>query len=220
MRVASLLPVSRTLCYACRCVWRSAFFALLVWAPSEVLAADSEGPAVTSEIVVVRHPKWNTTLGVRAPRLRWPLATPSSVTSPFGERVHPIEGVLRRHTGVDLSAAPAQPIQAAAAGRVVSAGWKGSHGYSVEVEHAGGLRTRYSHLSELLVELGANVEAGSLLGLAGDTGLATGVHLHFEVWRNGQAKNPLAWFRAKLSRARQYVTRPHAPVGRVSKGSS
>ena len=192
-------------------MYRSSFFALLMWVPFAASAVEPEAP-------VVRHQVWNAPLGTRAPRLRWPLATSAAITSPFGERVHPIEGVLRKHTGVDLAAAPGQPVQAAAPGRVVKAGWRGSHGYQVEVLHAGGLRTRYSHLSGLLVELGAVVEAGSMVGLAGDTGAATGVHLHFEVWRKGHAKNPLQWFRRKTSRARQYVTRP--PPARGVKGSS
>jgi murein DD-endopeptidase MepM/ murein hydrolase activator NlpD len=157
--------------------------------------------------------------------LSWPLAVRAFkfVTSPFGERVHPIEGVLRKHAGVDLAASLGQPVQSAAPGRVLSAGWMRGHGYQVEVQHTGGFRTRYSHLSALLVEPGAMVEAGSTLGLAGATGMATGVHLHFEVWKKGQAKNPMAWFhlpRAKSkAKTHQYVARPHH-AAHATKGSS
>jgi murein DD-endopeptidase MepM/ murein hydrolase activator NlpD len=136
------------------------------------------------------------------------MATRSEVTSGFGDRIHPVDGVYRMHSGVDLAAAPSQPIQAAAPGKVISAGWHGAHGLVVEVQHAGGLRTRYSHLSALLVEEGATVEAGSTLGLAGDTGLTTGVHLHFEVWKKGTARNPLKWFHRRAPGNRQFVTRP------------
>lgn len=198
-------------------VCRGALFALLLWASSDAFAS---GDSASLDAVAVKHPSWKRVLGARAPRLKWPLATRGAVTSPFGERFHPIERIQRRHTGVDLAAEPQQPVVAAATGRVLKAGWLGSHGYQVEVQHAGGLRTRYSHLSALLVEPGAFVEAGSVLGLAGDTGAATGVHLHFEVWRNGRASNPLQWFRIKPARTRQYVTRPSAPPREGPKGSS
>ncbi|MDC0714008.1 M23 family metallopeptidase [Stigmatella sp. ncwal1] len=126
----------------------------------------------------------------QAPRLSWPLE-PVSVTSHFGERVHPIKGEVRDHLGVDLAARRGQAIAAAAPGVVLRAGWNGAHGYSVEVQHAERVLTRYSHLSRVLVETGEILERGDVLGLAGDTGLATGVHLHFELWEDGQPIDPL-----------------------------
>ncbi|MDY7229249.1 M23 family metallopeptidase [Hyalangium rubrum] len=124
------------------------------------------------------------------PRFTWPLF-PVYVTSDFGEREHPIKGELRDHLGVDLSAKRGQAILSAAPGVVLRAGWNGSHGYQVEVQHASRIYTRYSHLSRVLVEPGEILERGDVLGLAGDTGMATGVHLHFELWKDGQPMNPL-----------------------------
>jgi murein DD-endopeptidase MepM/ murein hydrolase activator NlpD len=195
-------------------VYRSAFFASLLGVTFSALAADNAKPSTdTSDVMEIRHQTWKQDLTGHAPGLKWPLAAHTQVTSPFGERIHPIEGVPKKHTGVDLSAALGQPIKAAAPGRVVSAGWRGGYGYQVEVLHAGGLRTRYSHLSALLVEPGAMVQAGSAVGLAGATGKATGVHLHFEVWRRGRAKNPMGWFRRhRRVRRHQYVARPPPPV--------
>jgi murein DD-endopeptidase MepM/ murein hydrolase activator NlpD len=122
--------------------------------------------------------------------LAWPVH-PIYITSPFGIRRHPITGVTREHLGLDLAAKRGQVVFAAAAGWVVRAGWNGSHGLQVELQHDDGLRTRYSHLSQALVAAGETLEQGDALGLAGKTGLATGVHLHFELWREGQPRDPL-----------------------------
>jgi murein DD-endopeptidase MepM/ murein hydrolase activator NlpD len=124
------------------------------------------------------------------PRLMWPLA-PVKLTSLFGQRWHPILGENRRHLGVDLAAQQGQAIYTAEKGVVLRAGWNGDHGNQVEVQHEGRWVTRYSHLSRVLVEPGEILERGDALGLAGETGLATGVHLHFELWRDGQPLDPL-----------------------------
>ncbi len=121
--------------------------------------------------------------------LQWPVA-PVLVTSAYGDRLHPIHGEYRFHAGTDLAAEPSQSVYAAETGTVVFSGWNGGHGKQVEVQHDGHLTTRYSHLEALLVHNGQHVKRGDLLGLAGQTGLATGVHLHFEVRRDGQALDP------------------------------
>jgi murein DD-endopeptidase MepM/ murein hydrolase activator NlpD len=125
-------------------------------------------------------------------RLRWPVEG-AGLSSLFGMRVHPVEGRRRMHFGVDLAASPGRVVAAAAAGWVVRAGWMGGYGLMVEVRHPGDVTTRYSHLSAILCAPGDEVEAGRPLGLVGRTGLATGPHLHFEVWRGGEAKDPLPW---------------------------
>jgi murein DD-endopeptidase MepM/ murein hydrolase activator NlpD len=124
------------------------------------------------------------------PRFAWPVS-PVSITSLFGYRWHPITGQHRRHLGLDLAARPGQAIYTAEKGVVLRAGWNGDHGNQVEVQHTGGWLTRYSHLSEVLVAPGEILERGDALGLAGETGLATGVHLHFELWRDGEPLDPL-----------------------------
>jgi murein DD-endopeptidase MepM/ murein hydrolase activator NlpD len=127
---------------------------------------------------------------------RWPLST-VRVTSPFGRRFHPIQRRWKLHSGVDLAADANEPVLAAATGMVVRAGWTPGYGYEVELQHAGGLMTRYSHLASPLVLEGTAVQAGDPLGLAGKTGTATGVHLHFEFVRGGVPRDPLKEF-AKL----------------------
>lgn len=95
------------------------------------------------------------------------------------------------HNGVDLAAAAGRVVSAAAGGFVVRAGWSGGYGLLVEVRHPGDLTTRYSHLSAVLCAPGDALEPGQPVGLVGRTGLATGPHLHFEVWRGGEPRDPL-----------------------------
>lgn len=125
-------------------------------------------------------------------RLRWPVEQ-AGLSSPFGMRTHPLDGTRRMHYGVDLAAAPGRIVTAAGPGWVVRAGWTGGYGLMVEVRHPGEVTTRYSHLSAILCAPGDAVEPGRPLGLVGDTGLATGPHLHFEVWRGGEPRDPLPW---------------------------
>jgi murein DD-endopeptidase MepM/ murein hydrolase activator NlpD len=120
----------------------------------------------------------------------WPVS-PVAVTSLFGKRIHPITKRYSPHLGVDLAAESGQLVSAAARGTVLSAEWSGGYGLRVEIQHAGGVITRYGHLSQLLVEPGVVVDKGDPLGLAGNTGLSTGPHLHFELIRNGRPVDPL-----------------------------
>jgi murein DD-endopeptidase MepM/ murein hydrolase activator NlpD len=118
------------------------------------------------------------------------------VTSPFGERFHPILGYARMHKGVDLAAAYGSPIVAAADGRVVSAGWHGGYGNQVAIAHGGGIETTYGHMSRIAAHSGEMVRRGEVIGYVGSSGLSTGPHLHFEVTKNGRPVNPLS---AKLA---------------------
>jgi len=130
---------------------------------------------------------------VRPPgRLRWPL-TGAGISSPYGQRLHPMTGERQWHAGIDLAAERGRLVGAADKGYVVRAGWVSGYGMFVEVRHAGDLTTRYGHLSALLCAPGDAVEADQPLGLVGQTGIATGPHLHFEVWRGGASSDPLGW---------------------------
>jgi murein DD-endopeptidase MepM/ murein hydrolase activator NlpD len=104
--------------------------------------------------------------------------------------VHPLHGDYRFHAGVDLEAADTQPVEAAADGVVVWAGWNGAHGKQIELQHDAHLATRYSHLTSMFVEPGERVKRGTVIGLAGHTGAVTGPHLHFELRKDGVAVDP------------------------------
>jgi murein DD-endopeptidase MepM/ murein hydrolase activator NlpD len=124
------------------------------------------------------------------PAVTLPLAAP--ISSPYGWRIDPLDGARRFHTGVDLPAAYGHAVPAAAEGQVVFAGEQGGYGLTVVVEHPGGLQSRYGHLSSFDVKAGDHVEAGQVIGRVGQTGRATGPHLHFELLREGRRLDPVS----------------------------
>jgi murein DD-endopeptidase MepM/ murein hydrolase activator NlpD len=119
---------------------------------------------------------------------------PGRIASPFGFRVHPILGVRRMHTGVDLDAATGDPIHAAEDGKVILAQTYGGYGNAVVIDHGGGMATLYAHQSKLGVTVGQVVKRGEVIGYIGCTGLCTGPHLHFEVRINGGFVDPVPFF--------------------------
>jgi hypothetical protein len=120
------------------------------------------------------------------------------VSSGFGQRFHPVLGHRRMHNGVDLAAPSGAPIVAAASGRVIAAGWHGGHGRQVAIAHRDGIKTTYSHMSSIAAAPGSYVRQGQVIGYVGSSGLSTGPHLHYEVYRNGKLVNPLT---VKLTRS-------------------
>ncbi|MFN3389728.1 MAG: M23 family metallopeptidase, partial [Allosphingosinicella sp.] len=129
---------------------------------------------------------------------------PGTVSSNFGMRRHPILGYSRMHKGMDFRAGYGTPILAATDGRVVAAGWAGGYGKQVRISHPGGLLTSYSHMSRISAKPGMQVRQGQVIGYVGSTGLSTGPHLHYELYRNGVAVNPASvkfTSRAQLSGA-------------------
>lgn len=115
---------------------------------------------------------------------------PGPVSSNFGMRRHPILGYTRMHAGMDFKARYGTPIVAVSDGRVSSAGRAGGCGIAVRLEHGGGLSTRYCHMSSMAVRPGMSVRRGQVIGYVGSTGLSTGAHLHYEMYRGGRAINP------------------------------
>jgi murein DD-endopeptidase MepM/ murein hydrolase activator NlpD len=115
---------------------------------------------------------------------------PGAVTSNFGMRRHPILGYNRMHAGIDFKASYGTPIVAVSDGRVTSAGRSGGCGIAVRLEHGGGLSTRYCHMSRMAVSAGMQVRRGQVIGYVGSTGLSTGPHLHYEMYRGGRVINP------------------------------
>jgi len=114
------------------------------------------------------------------------------LTSSFGMRLHPILGDWRPHFGVDLAAPAGTPVLATSDGVVTRAAWAGGYGLMVELAGAGGMSTRFGHLSRMAVGEGQSVRKGDVIGFVGSTGLSTGPHLHYEVRRNGRAVDPFA----------------------------
>ncbi|WP_425229183.1 M23 family metallopeptidase [Sphingomonas sp.] len=112
------------------------------------------------------------------------------VTSTFGWRMHPLLHFVRLHKGMDIGAPWGSPVYAVLDGVVQMAGRAGGYGNFLKLQHGGGLQTGYGHLSSFAVSAGQRVHQGQVIAYVGSTGMSTGPHLHWEVWRNGQAINP------------------------------
>ena len=124
--------------------------------------------------------------------MQWPLpAANNVVTCKFGMRTHPITGVYKLHTGVDLRATKGTKIYAANAGTVLKSEYNTAYGNYVLIDHGGGIATLYAHMSSRKVTKGQKVKQGDVIGLVGSTGYSTGPHLHFEVIINGEYTNPI-----------------------------
>ena len=115
---------------------------------------------------------------------------PGRMSSRYGMRRHPVLGYRRMHAGVDFRARHGTPIVAVTDGRVTGAGRMGGCGNAVRLRHAGGIDTRYCHMSRIAVKRGASVKRGQVIGYVGSTGLSTGPHLHYEMYRGGRHVNP------------------------------
>ena len=125
----------------------------------------------------------------------WPSAASDYVTSFFGTRLHPILGVYKTHTGIDIGAGYGTAVLAAADGVVSTTAYDaGGYGNYVIIDHGNGNKTLYAHMSQLNVGVGRRVRQGQSIGLVGSTGMSTGPHLHFEVYIGDTRIDPLLYF--------------------------
>ncbi len=134
--------------------------------------------------------QWFEAAGVGRERGGMQAPVPGRITSNYGLRMHPVLGYSRMHRGIDFRASHGTPIVATTDGRVTRAGWAGGYGRQVRLSHSGGLSTSYSHMSRISVQPGQSIKRGQVIGYVGSTGLSTGPHLHYEVYRNGAHVNP------------------------------
>ena len=122
------------------------------------------------------------------------MPTQGWLTSAFSRmRQHPILHTARAHEGIDVTAPSGSPIEAPAAGRVTKSGWEAGYGNVVMIDHGYGIETRFAHASKILVQRGQRVDRGQNIALVGNSGLATGPHLHYEVHVNGRPVDPLRY---------------------------
>lgn len=112
------------------------------------------------------------------------------ITSQFGNRRDPFTRWTRFHSGIDIAAPLNTPIYAAADGKVTMAGWNGGYGNTVIIQHDSTYKTLYAHLNKLDVEVEDVVKKGDIIGRMGTTGRSTGVHLHYEIKKNGEHVDP------------------------------
>ncbi len=126
-------------------------------------------------------------------QMAWPTPGYTRITSPYGMRNHPITGVYKLHTGVDLGAPYGSNFISAADGTVIKAGYNTAYGNMVIVDHGGGVSTLYAHGSKIMVEVGQTVKKGDIILKVGSTGYSTGPHAHFEVRVNGKCVDPMPY---------------------------
>jgi len=120
------------------------------------------------------------------------------LSSPFGERKDPITKMLKMHEGIDVEAANGENILAALDGTVVDSGSSPSYGKYLRIRHSNGFETVYAHCSAVSALQGRKVTQGEVIAKVGNTGASVGTHLHFEVWKDGDAVNPLKYITVPL----------------------
>lgn len=126
----------------------------------------------------------------------WALPVLGRISSPFGSRPNrPVDGVGGFHHGTDLAAPCGQPVFAATGGEVIDAGYQGSYGNWVLIDHGNGVETGYAHNSQLLVDAGQVVEPGEIIAIVGSTGASSGCHVHFETRVDGDRLDPELFMR-------------------------
>lgn len=118
----------------------------------------------------------------------WP--APGLISSSYGYREHPKYGDEKFHSGLDIAVPLETPVKTTADGIVSFSGWTPGGGNTVVVEHGHGFSTAYAHNRKLLAKVGQRVKRGETIALSGSTGISTGPHIHYEVWRNGRHVNP------------------------------
>lgn len=113
------------------------------------------------------------------------------LSSRFGMRQHPLLGITKQHDGIDIACKAGTPVRAVLSGIVGFSGREGGYGQLIELQHTGEqMKTRYGHLSRMLVKRGQRVKRGDIIAYSGNTGLSTGPHLHFQLYHQGRIVNP------------------------------
>ena len=183
--------------------------------PSDISTEGKLTPSFAESVEEYNFLRSANTMELHSDRTRWiqPLnARPSiwpvagRLTGAFGGRSDPFSGEGAFHTGVDISAPPGTSVRSTADGVVLSSSWEGGYGLLVEIDHGGGVRTYYGHLSRSMVQTGQAVRLGQIVGAVVATGRATAPHLHYEVRMGGVPVNPYSYHLAK-SGLYQQVTR-------------
>lgn len=123
----------------------------------------------------------------------FPIKKPLRISSGFGMRYHPVYKRRKFHTGIDIPKARNTPVYATGNGIVVRKGYCSGYGYFIEIEHAGGFRSLYAHLSKTMVNIGDAVSIAMQIAQVGNSGVSTGPHLHYEVRKGKRCLNPVEW---------------------------
>ena len=131
------------------------------------------------------------------------LPVQGEISSGFGIRIHPVLKEKRQHNGIDIRASEGEPIRVILDGKVKKVREDKELGNTVLIDHGDGIETLYAHCSEILVNEGDKVIKNQVIARVGDTGLADGTHLHFEVWVNGKPVDPVSTLFKNLNKTDQ-----------------
>lgn len=132
----------------------------------------------------------------------WPIAMEGTyITSGYGNRLHPIQGVYKNHAGIDISGSNVNgaPVVAAADGVVTYAGWIGGYGNCIIINHGSGIVSLYGHGLETVATVGQVVKQGDIIMKVGSTGNSTGPHVHFEIRKNGEVVDPIPYLNGEIT---------------------
>ena len=180
--------------------WQAGWLNLQALLGKEQLLADSvQGVAVVNDA-------WQKLDAMQQIPAGWPLATKSRVTSAYGMRMHPIEKALKKHNGIDLACNKGEEVLTTAPGVVSESHYTKGFGHQVTVTHNFGFRSRYAHLQQRQVNIGQWVDKHEVIGLCGQSGLANGPHLHYEVRYLTSALNPALFINWQLDQFDRLVT--------------
>lgn len=149
-----------------------------------------ERQAQTREGKLPQPPPTAGSFELKRGRLRWPVAE-GSIAARFGNQQHPTLKTITQNTGIDISVKAGTPVSTVADGEVTTIWWLPGYGNLVIVDHYGGFRTVYAHLSEITVSEGQKVKEGNVIGASGET--LEGARLHFELWKDREKQNPELW---------------------------
>lgn len=123
----------------------------------------------------------------------FPIKNPQRISSGFGMRKHPCYKRRKFHTGIDIPQVKGTLVYATGNGIVIGRGYDVGYGYFIEIQHAGGFRSFYAHLSRVLVNVGERVSITQQIAFVGSTGIVTGSHLHYEIRKGKRYLNPIVW---------------------------
>ncbi len=166
---------------------------------SKTVTYDRKGNPIST--AKIRRLKRNDKFGMPLRHIR--------ISSRFSyKRWHPILRRYRPHLGVDFAARRGTPLLAVAPGKVIYSGWKGGYGKVIKIKHSGGYVSLYAHQKSTRAKRGQKVKKGQIIGYVGSTGRSTGPHLHFGLYKNGRAVNPLKVLKKKSSRGlKSFITK-------------
>lgn len=123
----------------------------------------------------------------------FPIKNPQRISSGFGMRKHPLYKRRKFHTGIDIPQLKGTPVYATGNGIVTAIGYDSGYGYFIEIQHTSDFRSFYAHLSRILVNVGDRASITQQIACVGNSGMATGSHLHYEVRKGKRYLNPIGW---------------------------